>query len=532
MIRINELQFTYPGADQPALQIDHLQIPAASFCLLSGQSGSGKSTLLRLINGLVPHFSGGTVSGNILVNESNPMQAGPQMMSRQVGFVFQNPENQFVVDVVEDEIAFSLENAAIPRPEMRLRIQSILEQLQITNLRHRKIHSLSGGEAQRVAIAAALVLQPPILLLDEPTSQLDPFAAQEVLTLLEDLRTRLRLTILLAEQRLDRVLPYATQLVHLRPQGTSILSGAIRKVLAQSELQPPLVQLAIREGWNPLPVSVQEARKFVATRYSANKTQTSILENKLTQPAIQVENLSVSYPHQPALHQVSFVVQCGERVVIMGPNGAGKTSLLRSLVGLVKPQSGNISILCKSIAHQTSADICRQVGFLPQDPNALLFAESVQAELEITLQNHGLPPDRAAIDNLLKQLLLKEKSQAYPRDLSTGERQRTALGAIAIAQPRILLLDEPTRGLDPVARQALLGLLNCWNDKGMTILLVTHDVEFAATFATRIIILEEGRVMDDGDPHQVMHNHPRYRTQIAQLFPGSGWLTVEDVNSG
>lgn len=532
MIRINNLHFTYPQAELPALQINHLQFTADSFNLISGQSGSGKSTLLRLINGLVPHFSGGTVSGEISVNGINPLQAGPQGMSRQVGFVFQNPENQFVVDVVEDEIAFSLENAAVPPAEMRLRLETIFEQLKIGHLRHRKIYSLSGGESQRVAIAAALILQPPILLLDEPTSQLDPFAAQEVLTLLKDLQEKLSLTILLSEQRLDRVLPYASSLTHLMPHGRAVISGAVRDVLQKSELHPPLVELAIQQGWHPLPVSVDEARNFVSPAAFTVKPEPQDCGQSQSAPAIAVEGLNVAYPKQIALQQISFTVRCGERLVIMGPNGAGKTTLLRSLVGLLKAQSGEISLLGEPIAQQTIANICRRVGFLPQDPNALLFAESVRNELEITLKNHHLDIDEGAIDNLLERLLLKEKSGSYPRDLSTGEMQRTALGAVSITNPPILMLDEPTRGLDQLAKQALLKLLMEWNNEGKTILLVTHDVEFAARFASRIIMLEEGRITADGDPRRIMHTFTRYSPQIAQLYPGSGWLIEEDVRDG
>ncbi len=532
MIRIDNLCFTYPDATLPALQINHLQVTQGSFNLISGQSGSGKSTLLRLMNGLVPHFSGGTVSGEIWVNGLNPLQVGPQVMSRQVGFVFQNPENQFVVDVVEDEIAFSLENAGVPRPEMRLRLDTIFRQLKIDHLRRRKIYSLSGGESQRVAIAAALVLQPPILLLDEPTSQLDPFAAQEVLTLLEDLQKNLNLTILLSEQRLDRVLPFATSMIHLLPLASSIISGTVREVQAISELNSPLIHLAKLKGWHPLPVRVDDARVFVPLDDDVQvKIPPESMEDNQSAPAISVDGLTIRYPQQVALTNINFHVQLGERLVIMGPNGAGKTTLLRCLVGLLKAQKGIITILGKSIDQQSRIEICRLIGFLPQDPNAMLFAESVHEEFEITLKNHGLPIDESVIQALLHRLLLSEKSATYPRDLSTGEMQRTALGAISIADPPILMLDEPTRGLDQLAKLALLSLLMQWNKEGKTILLVTHDVEFAARFASKIILLEDGQIVDRGDPRRIMHSHARYSPQIAQLFPNSRWLTEEDAVS-
>ena len=219
MIRIEQLTYRYPGAEKDALKIPALQIPGGSFCLIVGESGSGKSTLLRLINGLVPHFSGGTLGGHIQVAGLDPVKSGPQVMSKKVGFVFQEVENQFVVDIVEDEIAFSLEQAAIPRPEMQSRVQQILQQLNLEHLKTRKVDTLSGGETQRVAIAAALVLEPKILVLDEPTSQLDPLAAEEVMRLLKRLQQDLGLTIVISEQRLDRVLAFADLVAILSPEG-------------------------------------------------------------------------------------------------------------------------------------------------------------------------------------------------------------------------------------------------------------------------------------------------------------------------
>ena len=262
MIQIKDLTFTYPGALNPALQIQSLHIPRGSFTLITGRSGSGKSTFLRLTNALVPYFSGGTITGSILVNGNNPLLVGPQVMSRHVGFVFQEPENQFVVDIVEDEIAFSMENAAIPRIEMQTRMQTILEQLNIQHLRFRRVNTLSGGETQRVAIAAALVLMPELLVLDEPTSQLDPLAAQEVLTLLDHLRKERSITILIAEHRLERILPYCDHMLNLDAGNKAGTYGSPAEVIAQNELQPPIVQLAQHFNWQPVPLGIEEARPF------------------------------------------------------------------------------------------------------------------------------------------------------------------------------------------------------------------------------------------------------------------------------
>jgi len=533
MIRIKDLTFTYPGGLNPALQIQSLHIPHGSFTLITGRSGSGKSTLLRLTNALVPYFSGGTITGSILVNGYNPLVVGPQAMSRHVGFVFQEPENQFVVDIVEDEIAFSMENAAIPRKEMQARMQTILEQLNIQHLRFRKVNSLSGGETQRVAIAAALVLMPELLVLDEPTSQLDPQAAQEVLTLLDQLRRERSITILIAEHRLERVLPFCDYMLHLTTRNAVPSWGTPNEIISTCELQPPVIRLAQLRNWQPLPLSVDAAMPFARqeqfTQLQTEKVESSTKDEQSNQPVFSIRNLSFAYGSLPVLENINFDLRRKDRLVIMGPNGAGKSTLLRALIGLVKPNQGEILFNGESIVQMHSADICRSVGFLPQDPNALLFSETVTQELETSLRNHQLPMDRKAIQEMLDQLKLKEEGPTYPRDLSTGERQRVALGAISITKPKVLILDEPTRGLDQLAKYSLLELLKEWNRNGVTILMVTHDVEMAASFASRVILLEEGHLIADGNPRKILHQFPRYFTQIAQLFPESGLLTVKDL---
>jgi energy-coupling factor transport system ATP-binding protein len=527
MIRINHLSYRYPTASQNALEAEELHIPQGTFCLVIGQSGSGKTTLLRSLNGLIPHFTGGIVGGEIQVAGLNPLQSGPQVMSKMVGFVFQEVENQFVLDRVEDDIAFSMEQAGIPRNEMQKRVQSVLEQLNLQHLKRRKVDSLSGGETQRVAIAAALVLEPKILVLDEPTSQLDPLAADEVMKLLQKLKNELGLTIVLSEQRLDRVLGYADQLVLLSPHGKLVAAGKPEEIILQSSLKPPLVELAERKGWHPIPLNVSQASKFIQPGADITAKKREPVQNM---PEImQVRNLFVNFGRQLVLKNVNFNVYAQERLVLMGPNGAGKSTLLSALVGLVKPEQGQILFKGREVGFQRTAETSQFIGFLPQDPNALLFAETVEAELEITLKNHQLPIQADQIHKLLNQLNIASKASLYPRDLSTGEKQRVALGAVVVTKPEMIILDEPTRGLDQKTKAALLALLLEWNRDGKTILLVTHDVEFAAGLATRVLILEDGQLVNQGNPAIVMRSNPRYTPQIAQLYPETNWLTLQDL---
>ncbi len=539
MINITDLSFTYPGATRPALRRINLQIPDAELCLVMGPSGSGKSTLLRCINGLVPHFSGGSLYGMIRVNNLDPVRLSPREMSQTVGFVFQDPETQFVVDRVEDEIAFSLENAALPRDEMEVRVEEALKLLELTQLRSRRLDTLSGGEIQRVAIAAALALKPQILVLDEPTSQLDPHNAEEVLEALVNLNKTLGLTVILAEHRLERVLPHAGQIIYLSDDRPGVLSGAPREVLSQVQLNPPMITLGKLLGWDPLPLTIDEARECARQSHSSklpgeSKRRLSkhvTLNDNRVKAFILADGVEVKFGNIQALRGVNLCLYAGEIAVMMGPNGAGKSTLLRSLIGLTPVNSGSIRVNGKEIAGRTVADICQQVGYLPQDPNALLFADTVMEELHITLRNHHLTPPytNPRPEDLLVQLGLGDKTDCYPRDLSTGERQRVALGSVLVTHPGALLLDEPTRGLDYAAKQTLLSLLHTWRDEGMAILMVTHDVELAVQAADRIILMENGLVTAEGVPVDVLANSPTFTSQVAKIFPDRGWLTVNDV---
>jgi energy-coupling factor transporter ATP-binding protein EcfA2 len=533
MITFNHVTFTYPGAESPALREVTLNVPSDQLILVLGESGSGKSTLLRCINGLIPHFSGGVLHGTIRVLGLDPVLATPREMSRQVGFVFQDPEAQFVVDRVEDEIAFALENAAVQPPEMKRRINEVITLLGLENLRHRHIDTLSGGERQKVAIAAVLALRPRLLLLDEPTSQLDPQSADDLLETLVRLNSQLNLGVVIAEHRLERILPYVDWVVHLKGGMINIASDDVRQSLESIQLDSPLISLGKALDWHPLPLSVEEARRIIEKSPWIQNISVSIRNNrdghKKHSPYLECNHLQVLYNGKKALDDVNLALYPGEIVFLLGENGAGKTTLLRSLVGLIRPQVGSVKLLGQDISNMEVAEICRKVGYLPQDPNALLFADSVREELMITLRNHqcSLPPSWQ--ETLLNQLGLSALADSYPRDLSVGERQRVALAAIMITQPGALLLDEPTRGMDYQAKHHLLDILQHFRSEGKAILLATHDVELAAAAADRVVLIEHGKIIADGSPHEVLANSPKFAPQIARLFPGTGWLTPSDV---
>jgi energy-coupling factor transport system ATP-binding protein len=387
MIHFDHLTYTYPDAPHPALAGVTLGVAEGDFALVAGPSGAGKSTLLRCLNGLVPHFTGGRLSGSITVAGHDPVAEGPQVLSRVVGFVFQDPEAQFVVDRVEDEIAFALENRAVPPAEMRVRVEESLDLLGLIPLRARPLETLSGGEKQRVAIAAALALRPRILVLDEPTSQLDPQSAEEMLSTLVRLNRDLGLTVVLSEHRLERVLPHADHLIYLPGPGKPVLNGPPRQVLRQMDLTPPLVTLSKALGWEPLPLTLKEGRTFAEETVSGSRFQVSGSNLKLAtlkpETALQVEGLSFDYDGTPALCGVTLTVGKGELVALMGRNGSGKTTLLKCVVGLLRPQHGEITLAGESLIGQETASICRSVGYLPQEPDALLFADTV-----ITLLSH------------------------------------------------------------------------------------------------------------------------------------------------
>jgi len=525
VIQIERLTYFYPEARTAALHDVCLEVAAGDFLLVAGQSATGKSTFLHAINGLVPHFYGGRFSGRVQVDGLDTRQAIPARLAARVGTVFQEPAGRFVATTVADEIAFGLELLGLPSSTIRRSVADTIERMDLGRLLDRELNELSGGEQQRVAIAAALCRQPTVLLLDEPTSQLDRQSAESVIDWLVDLRARLGVTTLISEHRLARLLPHINQMAYFVEGGRLESAGPPDDVLSQMPYAPAAVMAARRLG-------LRNGNGSHSLREALLQAPLAPPEPSRTEaaPRLEVSRLMFGFDQVPVLEEVSFQVRGSEIVGLVGCNGSGKTTLLRCLMGLLQPGAGEVTVDGRSCREYSVAQRARWMAYVPQWPDAMLFAESVLEELRLTLRNHGLR-DQADLraQALLADLGLSAVAQSYPRDLSAGERQRAALAAVMVTQPAILLLDEPTLGMDPLGQENLAALLGRWRQEGMAVLLASHDVEFIARVSDRVLLLEAGTLTAEGPAAETLHGNPMYRTELQQLTGRARPATPQEV---
>ncbi|MEU1109404.1 ATP-binding cassette domain-containing protein [Streptomyces sp. NPDC005866] len=593
MIRFEDVSVTYEGADRPAVRRVDFEVPEGELVLLVGPSGTGKSTILNSVSGLVPHFTGGTLRGRVTVAGRDTRTHQPRELADVVGTVGQDPLAHFVTGTVEDELAYGMESLGIAPAVMRRRVEETLDLLGLDGLRDRAIATLSGGQRQRVAIGSVLTPHPEVLVLDEPTSALDPAAAEEVLAVLQRLVHDLGTTVFLAEHRLERVVQYADRVVLLPEPGAAPVCGTPAEVMAVSPVCPPVVELGRLAGWSPLPMTVRDARRRAVglrerlTGRAPDRRPTATtaaphpgpapdrqapatparravgLRERLTgrapdrrptattaaphagrtpdqrptataaalaapaAPLAEVRSLRVRRDGVDALCGVGLTVVPGETVALMGRNGAGKSTLLNALVGLVEPGSGTVRVR-GAVPHRTRPrDLVRLVGLVPQEPRDLLYADTVGAECAAADRDAGAAP--GSCRDLVSGLLPGVADGTHPRDLSEGQRLALALAVVLTARPPLLLLDEPTRGLDYAAKARLVCVLRGLAADGHAIVLATHDVELAAEIAHRVVLLAEGEVIADGPTEDIVVSSPSFAPQVTKVLAPQRWLTVAQV---
>ncbi|MGX2992995.1 ABC transporter ATP-binding protein [Streptomyces sp. JNUCC 64] len=547
MIVFDQVTVRYEDTAGPVLRDVDLTVEEGELCLVVGHTGVGKSTLLGAVNGLVPHFTGGTLYGRVLVDGRDTAGHPPRELADVVGVVGQDPLDGFVTDTVEEELAYTMEQLAIPPATMRKRVEETLDLLGLAELRHRALYELSGGQQQRVAIGSVLTAHPRVLVLDEPTSALDPTAAEEVLAAVTRLVHDLGVTVLLAEHRLERVVQYADRVIHLPGDGR-VVTGPPAEVFRTSSVAPPIVELGRTAGWSPLPLSVRDARR-AAVPLRAALTGTAPPPVR-PEPApdrpvlLTARGVTVAYRGFPAVREVGLALRGGEVTALMGRNGSGKSSLLWALQGSGPRASGTVAVGGRDAAGRPdrrrdgpggpkgrdpflvpAAEARRLVGLVPQTPTDLLYLESVAQELD-QADSESTVRERGTARALLDRLAPGVPDAVHPRDLSEGQRLALVLAIQLAAAPGVLLLDEPTRGLDYRAKEALIGIADRLAAEGRAVVIATHDVEFVARAADRVVVMAEGDVVADGPTDEVIVASPVFAPQTAKVLAPLPFLTV------
>jgi energy-coupling factor transport system ATP-binding protein len=535
VIEFDDVAVSYAGASSgrhgaaPRMVLSgaSFTVPEGELVLVVGPTGSGKSTLLRCVNGLVPHFSGGTLHGRVVVDGRDTRDHRPRDLADLVGFVVQDPVSSFVTDTVEEEIAYGMEAMGVPATAMRRRVEETLDVLGLADVRHRPLADLSGGQQQRVAIGAVLAAGPRILVLDEPTSALDPVAAEDVLATLQRLVHDLGITVLVAEHRLERVIHHADRVVLL---GEGRVSGLLdpAEAMRHSPIHPPVIALGRVLGWSPLPLSVRDARRQARTLRDSLRGDPVPTPPMVTgTPVATLTGLGVRRGGTVALHDVDLTIGSGEVLAVMGRNGAGKSTLLASLVGQVPAVAGTVRLGDLDPRRATPTQVVRRAGMVPQEASMILYAESVAAELTGADADFGLAAGTASA--VLDRIAPGLDREQHPRDLSEGQRVALALAVILASGPSLVLLDEPTRGLDYAAKRRLVQVLRELAGAGHAVVLATHDVELAAELATRVVILADGEVVADGLAATVLSGSPAFAPQVAKIVHPLPFLTVDEV---
>ncbi len=541
ILQVKNLNFTYPKAEKKALNGINLTVNKGDFILVCGASGCGKTTLLRLLKREIAPY--GEMDGEIVYCGKALDKTDAKTAAAEIGFVGQNPDEQTVTDKVWHELAFGLENLGVEQNTIRRRVGEMASFFGIHGWYHKKTSELSGGQKQLLNLAAVMAMQPKILLLDEPTSQLDPIAAADFIATLRKLNSELGLTIIMVEHRLEEVFPVVDKVITME-NGRIVFGGNPREVCSEMKAHPMQAGLpsAVRifnglDASGECPLTVREGREFLEKNF-AHKSGGKIEDKPFEESETVMEAKDVWFRYeknQPdVISGLNIKIGRGEIYSVLGGNGSGKTTTLNVLAGLDKPYKGKIKVYGKKIGDYKGGSLYRKkLTVLPQNPKAVFLKENVKDDFSEMLDAMGIPKSEQetkilAVANRFGITGLLDK---HPYDLSGGEMQKCALCKLLLTEPQILLLDEPTKGFDAYSKISLAKLLNELKAEGKTIIIVTHDIEFAAEISTRCALFFDGKIISEGTPKIFFSENNFYTTAAnrisRELFTGA--VLCEDV---
>ena len=526
IISLKDVTFSYKGSKRRALDGITLNVKQGECVAILGPTGAGKSTLACVMNGTAPRFMDGSLAGDVTVDGMVPAKVGTAQMASRVGLVFGDPDTQLFGMTVEEDVAFGPANLGLGYEGIMERVSKSIGDMRLSGLERRAPHRLSGGQKQATAIAGVYAMLPKIMVLDEPTSMLDPEGKARVFGIVRMLKEQLGVTVVLIEQEVDDILNLADRVFVMR-SGKFVLSGTPREVFGRvEELRqagvrvPQIVEFGTLIGATETPFSIEEAMLAVGSEPTtvgdATKAPSRAAHevrkvhdagNAQDDAVVQALNVEFTYPGGArALDGVNLAVGRGDFVAIVGQNGAGKTTLTRHFNGLLRPSSGDIRVLGRSAQGVPTIELCRHVGYVFQNPDEQLFCTSVQEELKFGPTNIGADPHVTSqrVEEILGDIGLAKYREVWPKYLTKGERQRLALASVVAMDPDVLIVDEPTTGLDWVESLQILDYLErLRNERKKTIIIITHDMNIVSLYARRVVVMAKGRVVGDGTAREI-----------------------------
>lgn len=539
-IRVENLTYSYPNKNTNALNNISLSIKKGDFVLITGGSGSGKSSLLRALSRLIPDFHGGYIQGNVFIDNKNIINMNSSEIAKKIGFIFQNPENQIIFSDTEKEIAFGMENLNFSLKKMKQNISDVSCYLGITKLIDRKTKELSGGEKQKVAVASVLCMQPDVLLLDEPTSQLDPISAENIINTLRRLNEDFGITIIIIEHRFDICFHIADKLLYMNKGYVKFYDTPQKFIMSNLDnivkFIPIISKQFIWRGLKTIPMTVKDAGKvldeypdYEKSIMNNHNNRKNKHKNKNNTAVIELSGVCFSYSNKDdaknqsqseyTLKNISLRINKGSFTSIHGEVGAGKSTLMKLITLKHRQTEGWIKIFGKKTNDIKINDIAGKIAYLSQNPADYLSQDTVREEMTLSKELADTKPDTIAYEFINNDIFdINKHLNTHPRDLSTGEQQRLAIASVLMLDPEIILLDEPTRGLDNINKNLLGDLLLKLQKKGITIILITHDIEFAYTYSEKSLIISRGELIIYDDTETVLNQSLSYTTELGKLL--------------